>query len=49
MKFQVECNDKTFDNFSLNMGGVYNVMNAVVSVSVANLLECRFFQRLLME
>ena len=39
MKFQVECNGETFDNFSLNMGGVYNVMNAVASVSVANLLD----------
>ena len=39
MKFQVECNGNTFDNLRLNMGGVYNVMNAVVSVSVANLLE----------
>tara|TARA_B100000497_G_C7682607_1_gene413108 strand:- start:532 stop:1893 length:1362 start_codon:yes stop_codon:yes gene_type:complete len=39
MKFQVECNGNTFDNLRLNMGGVYNVMNAVASVSVANLLE----------
>ena len=39
MKFQVECNGNIFDNLGLNMGGVYNVMNAVVSVSVANLLE----------
>lgn len=39
MKFQVECNGNTFDDLRLNMGGVYNVMNAVVSVSVANLLE----------
>ena len=39
MKFQVECNGNTFNDLRLNMGGVYNVMNAVVSVSVANLLE----------
>ena len=39
MKFQVECNGNTFDDLRLNMGGVYNVMNAVASVSVANLLE----------
>ena len=39
MKFQVECNGDTFADFKLNMGGVYNVMNAVASVSVANLLE----------
>ncbi|MBT6699447.1 MAG: UDP-N-acetylmuramate--L-alanine ligase [Flavobacteriales bacterium] len=39
MKFQVECNGNTFDDLRLNMGGVYNVLNAVASVSVANLLE----------
>ncbi len=39
MKFQVECNGNTFDDLRLNMGGMYNVMNAVASVSVANLLE----------
>ncbi|HJM16547.1 MAG TPA: cyanophycin synthetase, partial [Flavobacteriales bacterium] len=39
MKFQVECNGETFADLRLNMGGVYNVMNAVVSVSVANLLD----------
>ena len=39
MNFQVECNGKTFDDLRLNMGGMYNVMNAVASVSVANLLE----------
>ena len=39
MKFQVECNGNTFNDLRLNMGGVYNVMNAVASVSVANLLE----------
>ena len=39
MKFQVECNGNIFDDLRLNMGGVYNVMNAVASVSVANLLE----------
>ena len=39
MKFQVECNGNTFDDLRLNMGGVYNVMNAVASVSVANLLD----------
>ena len=39
MKFQVECNGDTFADFRLNMGGVYNVINAVASVSVANLLD----------
>jgi UDP-N-acetylmuramate--alanine ligase len=39
MKFQVECNSETLDNFSLKMGGEYNVLNAVASVSVANLLD----------
>ena len=39
MKFQVECNGETFDDLRLNMGGEYNVMNAVASISVANLLD----------
>ena len=39
MKFQVECNGETFADLRLNMGGEYNVMNAVASVSVANLLD----------
>ena len=39
MKFQVECNGDIFSNLRLNMGGVYNVLNAVASVSVANLLD----------
>jgi UDP-N-acetylmuramate--alanine ligase len=39
MKFQVECNGDTFADLRLNMGGEYNVMNAVASVAVANLLD----------
>ncbi len=39
MKFKVNCNGHTYDNFNLNMGGRYNVLNAVAAFSVATLLD----------